>query len=615
MALDQVPASRLELLRELSNQLASACTLEAMFKAALDPLLAGVRIDRAALLLFDGEGVMRFRMWQGLSEEYRRTVEGHSPWRFGEKNARPICIEDAETAPEAAELREVFRREGIRALGFFPLIWRGELIGKFMLYADRPTRWDRGEIAFVETVASSVAVAVALTQTEQTLSFANSQLASLAENVPAGIMFVNPEGLIQYSNERFSQLFELAPAAELRGRSCVALADSVLRLFKDPESFLGAIAASHSGDQPGLGREFELVDERTFAQDYVPVRADGRLVGHLWSYTDVSERKRMEQQLIQTQRLDGLGSLAGSVAHDFNNLLTPILGYGEILREQITSGAPHLEIADELIFAAERAAAVTQQLLAFARHQPVSPEVVDLRLLLHSSFELLRRLLGPSIQLVVVDQASAPFVRIDPTQLQQVLINLVANARDAMPDGGELRLELSQETLAKPARHSGLELAPGAYVVLTARDTGCGMDGPTLRRVSSRFSPPKKKGGARVWGSRPATASCARAEARSPPRAHRARAAPSDSSCRVLGRKRPPPRRSPRPCRTTPRTARIAATSARCSWSTTSPRYARCWSRWCARAVTRPSKRRTASRLSSCCGREPSRSTSCSATS
>lgn len=386
---EEVPVlkARLGLLDELSHRLAAAATLEEMFEAALDPLIAGVRIDRASLLLFDDQGVMRFCMWRGLSDEYRRAVDGHSPWRVGERNPQKICITDAETDPEAGEYRSIFLREGIRALGFFPLVARGELIGKFMIYANQPTVWNEGELGFVETVAASVALAVALTRAEQSSRAAKLEL------------------------------------------------------------------------------EKEL-----------------------------AERQLIEGHLIEAQRLDSLGHLAGSVAHDFNNLLTPILGYGEIVREQIERGQAKVAMVEALIFAAQRAAAITSQLLAFARRQPVSPEIVDLRQFLQSSLELLRRLLGPGIDLVLTDRSRNPLVRADPTQLQQVLINLLANARDAMPQGGELRLELAETHFSESTRIGSTDLPAGEYVVLAVHDQGSGMDPATARRIFEPFFTTKEKG-------------------------------------------------------------------------------------------------------------------------
>jgi PAS domain S-box-containing protein len=207
---------------------------------------------------------------------------------------------------------------------------------------------------------------------------------------------------------------------------------------------------------------------------------------------DVTEHKRLEAQLQQAQKLEAVGRLAGGIAHDFNNLLGVILGYSEILGRQ-ASEAQRAKL-DQITKAAERAAGLTRQLLAFSRRQVIEPEVLDLNLLLSDLQTMLGRMIGEDIDLAIVPGADLGQVKADPGQLEQVVMNLSVNARDAMPDGGLLRLETANVELdaREAARHP--TMAPGPYVLLTVSDTGCGMEKEMLSKIFDPFFTTKEPG-------------------------------------------------------------------------------------------------------------------------
>ncbi len=209
---------------------------------------------------------------------------------------------------------------------------------------------------------------------------------------------------------------------------------------------------------------------------------------------DITERKNLEEQLRQAQRIEAVGRLAGGVAHDFNNLLTAILGYSDIVLEQLPGGDRLRHYVGEIKKAGERAASLTRQLLAFSRQQVLAPLVLDLNAVVADMEKMLRRLIGEDIELVTVLAHDLARVKADPSQLEQVIMNLAVNARDAMPEGGRLSLAtanfLVDETYAQ--RHVGLK--PGPYVTLTVTDTGCGMDAETLSRIFEPFFTTKEKG-------------------------------------------------------------------------------------------------------------------------
>lgn len=204
------------------------------------------------------------------------------------------------------------------------------------------------------------------------------------------------------------------------------------------------------------------------------------------NYRDLTERHRLEEQFRQAQKMEAIGRLAGGVAHDFNNLLTVINGYCDLALTTLRLGDPLREQLEQIRVAGERAAALTRQLLAFSRKQVLQPLVLDLNDILKGLEKMLRRLIGEDIDLNLVLEPALWRVKADPGQLEQVVMNLVVNARDAMPRGGTLTLETRNETvISVPMDHP--ELRPGEYVLLVVRDTGCGMDSKTMEHIFEPF--------------------------------------------------------------------------------------------------------------------------------
>jgi signal transduction histidine kinase len=207
-----------------------------------------------------------------------------------------------------------------------------------------------------------------------------------------------------------------------------------------------------------------------------------------------AEHRALEDQLLQSQKMEAVGRLAGGVAHDFNNLLTVILGYNEMLRDHVRKDAAALEYADEVLHAAERASSLTNQLLAFSRRQVAVPRVVDLNEIVQGIDKLLRRIIGEDVQLETDLSPDMPAVKVDPSQMDQVIMNLAVNSRDAMPDGGKLAIETEAVDLTREfaASHIGVEAGP--YVILRVSDTGIGMDAAIKARLFEPFFTTKDKG-------------------------------------------------------------------------------------------------------------------------
>ena len=301
------------------------------------------------------------------------------------------------------------------------------------------------------------------------------------------------DALLVVDDER--RLVDANPAARLMLKvSSDALPPIAIETFLDPSSAAGIAerwpASLRSRQDKGelilLAEGGKRTVEFTFTAAVMPGR-------HLFIWRDVSERKLLEAQLLQSQKLETIGRLAGGVAHDFNNLLTVILGYGQLIMSEVDG--PLREQVQEITRAGERAATLTRQLLAFSRKQALQAAVLNLNAIIGDVEKMVRRLLDESIEIRTVMEPALWPVKVDPAQFEQVLVNLVVNAGDAMPDGGVLAIETRNVELLPPAfgtRRS--DAAPGPYVLLQVSDTGSGMDEATRAHIFEPFFTTKDQG-------------------------------------------------------------------------------------------------------------------------
>src|SRR5262249_37105408 len=208
--------------------------------------------------------------------------------------------------------------------------------------------------------------------------------------------------------------------------------------------------------------------------------------------TDITARKLLEEQLRQSQKMEAIGQLAGGIAHDFNNLLTTVLGYSNMALNQLSPHEPIREEIEEIQKAGERAANLTRQLLAFSRKQLFEPRVLDVNALIVESMRMLARLIGEHIRFVTDLEPALGHVRADPGQIEQVIVNLVVNARDAMPDGGTLTIRTRNAGAnGLPRPRLGAPLQP--HIVISVEDTGMGIDAETQKRIFEPFFTTKEK--------------------------------------------------------------------------------------------------------------------------
>ncbi len=220
----------------------------------------------------------------------------------------------------------------------------------------------------------------------------------------------------------------------------------------------------------------------------------GRMAGVSVVARDITERKRMEEMLFQAQKMEAVGRLAGGVAHDFNNLLGVILGYCDLLLEHRRLDERQCKDVEEIQKAGRRAALLTRQILAFSRKQVLQPKVLDLNSVVAGAEKLLQRLIGEDVELLVVLDPKLCCVKVDPGQIEQIIMNLAVNSRDAMPTGGKLTIETSHVELDEQYAAQDQSAVPGPHVVLAVTDIGCGMDEETKARIFEPFFTTKEFG-------------------------------------------------------------------------------------------------------------------------
>ena len=327
-------------------------------------------------------------------------------------------------------------------------------------------------------------------RTDEELHQSRELLAAIHRNVNEGLYRSLPDGGLLYANQAFATMFGYEAADEILGTSAMELHVEPERreALKRVVAERGFIANEEVRFRRRDGTSFWGLVSST------AVRApDGTVTCYDGAITDVTAWKGLEEQLRQSQRLEAVGQLAGGIAHDFNNVLTAIVGYAELIHSALPATDPSRPFAEGVLRAAERAALLTRQLLAYSRRQVLTPRVLELGAVVRQLGDMLQRLIGEDIRLQIDTAPGGCWARVDRGQLEQVILNLVVNARDAMPGGGTVFIEAGNVELDDARAMGHTDLPAGRYVKLVVRDTGLGMSAEVRARAFDPFFTTKER--------------------------------------------------------------------------------------------------------------------------
>jgi PAS domain S-box-containing protein len=487
-------------LYEFTNRLYRADSLAAVYEAALDAIVNALRCSRASILRFDECGVMRFVAWRGLSERYRRAVEGHSPWSPAEINPEPVCLADLAGADLPAELKKIVAQEGIGALAFIPIVANGRLAGKFMAYYEAPHTFAAGEIELALNLARQLGFAVERMQTEQARQAAEQGLRALSERLESEVerrtlerdrIWNVSEDLLGVSN--FAGYFvSINPAwTRLLGWSEQEIKSMHVSEFRHPDDAAHSMAgrAQLAQGVPTVRMENRLRHkDGTWRWISWTLTAEKGLIYVAGRHVTVEKEaaaalEQAQRQAAQSQKMEALGQLTGGVAHDFNNLLMIVSGHAQRLQKRLTDPRD-VRGLEAIQIAATRGESLTRQLLSFSRGQPLNPTVLSLADTVTGIRDVLSGSLHVNIALAIDVAPTIWPVRVDKSEIELALVNLVLNARDAMPEGGRLSISAENVNLAAADAREGLT---GEFVALRVADTGCGIPDEIVAKVFEPF--------------------------------------------------------------------------------------------------------------------------------
>ncbi|HET9270598.1 MAG TPA: PAS domain-containing protein [Vicinamibacterales bacterium] len=403
-----------------------------------------------------------------------------------------IC-DNIATDPDTAGWRSEALSRHYRSMAALPIMSSGRPIGVFNLYASEPDVFDEQEVRLLDDVATDISFALEVLRRDLERRQAEERFRLVVDNIRELFWISDANGVPEFVSPAYSTIWgrPLGSLAELGAGWLDAVhPDDRARVEETTRAQLrsGTIDQTYRIVRPdGTVR---WIRARSF-----PVRdATGRLERIVGTATDITEQRQLEEQFRQAQKMESIGRLAGGIAHDFNNLLTVINGTAELAALDLPRNMPLRADLLQIRQAGERAASLTRQLLALSRQQILKPVIINLTTVVRGMQSMLRRLIGEHVQLAFRFEDALGHVKADPSQIEQVILNLAVNAQDAMPDGGTLTIETGHVYLDEG--HAANHLAPraGHYAILAVSDTGVGMDEATRQRIFEPFFTTKEIG-------------------------------------------------------------------------------------------------------------------------
>ncbi len=472
--------------------LATMTQVDERLHLVLDSILKTVSMDSGGIYLLDPrKNILELVCHQGLSESFVEAVRSYS---INSPNMKLVLAGTPVYTPYealAVPKTTLKSQEGLKTIAVVPIHYEGRVVGCLNVASRTMNDIPQETRTFLETTATQLGNAIGRMEARQELAESTKQYAVLFDLAGDALFVLRlRDRRILDANRAASTLLGYA-RGELRGSTWNAMIDAsegkdfVDRCHAQLESRPVCLVEGHLRTRLGTTVPVEISAK--------PFEIKGESVLFMMA-RDISERLRaqeekekLQEQLRHAQKMESLGRLAGSIAHDFNNVLAPILGHGDILFRLVDETSPLKRHLDAIATAALKAKDLVQKLLDFSRDQAPAFEILDLAEKLKILEETLASTLPPHIDFRLILPSNPVWVKADPIQMECVLFNLVANARDAMPQGGTLSILLEQKTFHHESDMPGIGLKPGTYAVLTVADTGMGMDQETLRNIFEPF--------------------------------------------------------------------------------------------------------------------------------
>jgi PAS domain S-box-containing protein len=400
----------------------------------------------------------------------------------------PLSVDNAQKDPRLTTFHHHFREQGTVSMLILPLVIEGEVVGSLTLNASKLRQFSAEEISLVWRVADQMAGTLARSRLAQTSQYLTTAIEQSADSV----VITNTEGTIVYVNPAFKQVSGY-DRAEIIGQSM-----RLVKSGKHDKAFYRKLWKTLSSGQVWQGRFVNQKKDGTLytAETSIsPIRSEGgEIISYVSVQRDVTRELQLEEQYQQAQKMQAVGLLAGGIAHDFNNLLTAINGFAEMIQLELSAQDPLQELVNTIRYSGKRAADLIQQLLVFSRKQITEPKIINLNDVVSNTSRLLTRLIEENIEVEIDLMPTLWSVKIDAVQVDQVVVNLAVNARDAMPNGGLLSLKTENVIVDEAYAADHLDLVPGEYAMLTVRDNGEGMSAEVKAHIFEPFYTTKVEG-------------------------------------------------------------------------------------------------------------------------
>jgi signal transduction histidine kinase/CheY-like chemotaxis protein len=406
-----------------------------------------------------------------------------------------------EQDPHFAPWRDDALRMGYRSHASFPLKVDGQVVGNFNLYSSDPGFFDEDEIKLLDEMAMDIGFALELNRreedrrkTEEELRWRTAFFEAQVDSAPDGVLVIDSQDRKILQNQRMNDMMQI-PKEIAEDPDDARQREYMRASVRNPDQFIEKIKFLNSHPDEVCKDEIELLNGTIVERYSSPVRDKaGIYYGRIWTLRDITERRQLEEQLRQSQKMEAVGQLTGGIAHDFNNLLTVILGCSEFIGEEAKENPRLSKMAKMILEAAQRGADLTHRMLAFARRQTLQPKPVDVNRMLANMESILRRTLSADIELEVIQSRENCTALVDLTQLESAVLNLCVNSRDAMPGGGKLIIETGIATLDPEQLEQNADVTPRQYILISVSDTGCGISPENLDRVFDPFFTTKEVG-------------------------------------------------------------------------------------------------------------------------